>query len=103
MVTPGVIYRGGNLPPKPSPGGKVDFSSRRRRAKKTDEERRNLIHGKKPMQMQNLSITARIPHQSKNGSDEPFFASFPPGEAFTPQGAKVYQLTESNWAWYSRR
>ena len=26
-------------------------------------------------------VTARIPHQSKFGSEEPNFASFPPGEA----------------------
>ena len=31
--------------------------------------------------MRNRKITARIPHQSKIGSEEPIFASFPPGEA----------------------
>ena len=31
---------------------------------------------------QNYYVTARIPHQSKIGSEEPIFDSFPPGEAF---------------------
>ena len=31
--------------------------------------------------MRNRKITARIPHQSKIGSEEPIFDSFPPGEA----------------------
>ena len=31
--------------------------------------------------MRNRKITARIPHQSKIVSEEPIFASFPPGEA----------------------
>ena len=29
----------------------------------------------------NCKVVARIPHQSKIGSEEPIFASFPPGEA----------------------
>ncbi len=41
--------------------------------------------------MRNHYIIARIPHQSKIGSEEPIFPSFPPGEAFGRSRA-----TESN-------
>ena len=43
----------------------------------------------------NFQVTARIPHQSKIGSEEPIFASFPPGEAMgaaapdTPGGVSL--------------
>ena len=41
--------------------------------------------------MRNRKITARIPHQSKIGSEEPIFASFPPGEAVGRSRASAFK------------
>ena len=38
----------------------------------------------------NRNISARIPHQSKFGTSEPNFASFPPVEAIAPA---LFQIT----------
>jgi hypothetical protein len=37
----------------------------------------------------NRNISARIPHQSKFGSEVPNFASFPPGEAIAPSALQT--------------
>ena len=44
--------------------------------------------------MRNRYITARIPLQSKIGSEEPIFASFSPGEAMgAPAPEECYQFS----------
>ena len=48
---------------------------------KTEEERRNLKISKSLKQSGNRYISARIPLQSRIGSEEPILDSFPPGEA----------------------
>ena len=40
-----------------------------------------LTIGRSLLQGHSRKISARIPHQSKIGSKEPIFDSFPPGEA----------------------